>query len=277
MSTVRVAVPSKGRLRDAVLLLLEHAGYQLPGLSGAGSVAAVDGIEFVEMRPRDAGSWLAAGRLDAAFVSTDIVLEESLDDLDRTPLGMARSDLVVASRASDGRTDVRDLAGAVVATHLPGLTRRWFERHDIGASVIPMGGSLEGVCAAGLADAVVDLRETGTSLALNRLRALAVIEHCQAELVAQTDLPDLSLRLGAALDARQHRYLMLHLDPDRVGELRQVFPGLAAPTVLPLAGREDLVAVHLVVESASLFRRLSELRGLGASGVVALAPDALLR
>lgn len=277
MTSVRVAVPSKGRLRDAVFLLLEHAGYQLAGLSGAGSTATVEDIEFIEMRPRDAGSWLASGRLDAAFVSTDIVLEEGLDDLERTPLGVARSVLVVASRENDGRTTAAHLAGAAVATHLPATTRRWFERQGIEATVIPMGGSLEGVCAAGLADAVVDLRETGTSLARNRLRVLAEIEPCQAELVAQTSLPDLSLRLGAALDARQHRYLMLHLDPDRVGELRQVFPGLAAPTVLPLAGREDLVAVHLVVESASLFRRLSELRGLGASGVVALAPDALLR
>lgn len=70
MTSVRVAVPSKGRLRDAVLLLLDHAGYQLSGLSGAGSTATVENIEFIEMRPRDAGSWLASGRLDAAFVST---------------------------------------------------------------------------------------------------------------------------------------------------------------------------------------------------------------
>lgn len=273
----RVAVPSKGRLRDSVLLLLDHAGYATSGFRGSGATAVVEDIEFIEMRPRDAGSWLAAGRLDAAFVSTDIVLEESLEELDRTPLGFARSDLIVASRDDDGRRSVDELAGATVATHLPGATSRWFASHGIDVQVVTMGGALEGVCAAGLADAVVDLRETGTSLAQNRLRVLAEMERCQAELVTTGDrLGDLAVRLEAALSARRHRYLMAHLPPDRVGGLAEIFPGLAAPTVLPLAGRDDLVAVHLVVEAAALFRRLGELRALGASGIVALPPDALL-
>jgi len=278
----RVAIPSKGRLRDAVLVLLEHAGYSVAGLSGggAGATATVDGIEFIEMRPRDAGSWLAAGRLDAAFVSTDIVLEESLDDLHRTRLGFARSDLVVASREDDGRSGSSDLAGATVATHLPNATAGWFASQGVDVRVVTMGGALEGVCAAGLADAVVDLRETGTSLARNRLRVLAEIERCEAEFVtAAVDdvLDDLEVRLSAALHARRQRYVMLHLPPGEVDGLARIFPGLAAPTVLPLAGRDDLVAIHLVVEAKELFRRLGELRALGASGIVALPPDAVLR
>ena len=273
----RVAVPSKGRLRDAVLMLLDHAGYATSGFKGSGATAVVEDVEFIEMRPRDAGSWLAAGRLDAAFVSTDIVLEEALESLGRTPLGFARSDLIVASRDDDGRTSVDDLAGATVATHLPGATARWFAGRGIDVQVVTMGGSLEGVCAAGLADAVVDLRETGTSLAQNRLRVLGELARCEAELVTTGDrLGDLGVRLEAALAARRHRYLMAHLPPERLDGLAALFPGLAAPTVLPLAGRSDLVAVHLVVDAGELFRRLGDLRALGASGIVALPPDALL-
>ncbi len=141
-----------------------------------------------------------------------------------------------------------------------------------------MGGSLEGVCAAGLADAVVDLRDTGKSLERNRMRVLAEIARCEAEFVVASDgVDELSLRLHAALDARRHRYVMLHLAPDRIGGLAKVFPGLAAPTVLPLSGREDLVAVHLVVEAETLYRQLAQLRALGATGIVALPPDALVR
>lgn len=275
---LRVAIPSKGRLRESVLLLLDHAGFATSGFRGSGATATVEGIEFIEMRPRDAGSWLAAGRLDAAFLSTDIVLEEQLEDLRRTPLAFARSDLVVASRDDDGRSAAADLDGATVATHLPGATARWFAAQGVEVRVVTMGGALEGVCAAGLADAVVDLRETGTSLTQNRLRVLALIEPCQAEFVATADvLGDLGVRLHAALDARRHRYLMLHLAPDRIDGLASVFPGLAAPTVLPLAGRDDLVAVHLVVDAHALFQRLGDLQALGASGIVALPPDALLQ
>jgi ATP phosphoribosyltransferase len=275
--TPRVAVPSKGRLRDAVLLLLGHAGFATSSFRGVGATATIEGVEFIEMRPRDAGSWLAAGRLDAAFISTDIVLEESLGNLRRVKLGFARSDLVVASREDDGRRSASDLAGAAIATHLPTVTAKWFASQGVDVQIVTMGGALEGVCASGLADAIVDNRETGTSLAQNRLRVLAEVESCEAEFVGAGDgLDDLRLRIDAALNARTHRYLMLHVAPDRIAGLATIFPGLAAPTVLPLAGRDDLVAVHLVVEVQQLFQRLGDLRDLGASGIVALPPDALL-
>ncbi len=167
----------------------------------------------------------------------------------------------------------------MVATHLPVVTERFFDGKGIDVTVVAMGGSLEGVCAAGLADAIVDLRETGTSLRTNRLRVLEVLQRCQALFVRSGDsvaLDDLSLRLEAVLAARRHRYVMLHVARERLDALRDVFPGLAAPTVLPLAGREDLVAVHFVVGDTDLWERLGDLRSLGATGIVALQPQALL-
>jgi ATP phosphoribosyltransferase len=274
-----VAVPSRGRLRDDCLALLSNAGYATSMLHGGGSIAAIEGLEFIEMRPRDAAAALAAGQLDAAFLATDIVAEHALEDLPALPLGFSRSDLVVASRDDDGRRDAADLHGTVVATHLPVVTEAFFAAKGIAVTVVAMGGSLEGVCAAGLADAIVDLRETGTSLMTNRLRVLEVIRDCQALYVRRretADLDALSLRLEAVLAARRHRYVMLHVARANLDALRSVFPGLAAPTVLPLAGREDLVAVHFVVRSEELWTRLGDLRELGATGIVALEPQALL-
>jgi ATP phosphoribosyltransferase len=276
--TVRIGVPSRGRLRDSVLGLLEQAGFPAAAFHGAGSRVTVAGIEFIEMRPRDAGAWLAAGKITGAFISTDIMLEEGLQQLEALPLGTARSDLIVASRQDDGRTRLTDLTGATVATHLPRATARWFAEAGVQVSVVPMGGALEGVCAAGLADAIADLRETGSSLARNQLRVLGVIASCEALFVHHQDdaLAEVTLRLGAALEARGQRYVMLHLPPDRIGDLTAIFTGLAAPTVLPLAGRTDLVAIHLVVSAPAFWAQLAKLRELGASGIVALRPDALL-
>jgi ATP phosphoribosyltransferase len=147
-------------------------------------------------------------------------------------------------------------------------------------SIIPMGGALEGVCAAGLADAIVDLHETGTSLARNGLRILERVRACQGLFVAHPDqaegIADLLIRLQAALAARGRRYLLAHLPPGRIGELTELFAGLASPTVLPLAGRDDMVAVHLVIEESSLWTQLRALRGIGASGIVAMPVDAIL-
>lgn len=278
--TPRIAVPSKGRLRESCLDLLSHAGYAVSRFAGRGASALVEDIEFIEMRPRDAAAWVHAGRLDAAFISTDTALENEIEDWPATDLGFSHSDLVLACRESHGAASVRDLDGATVATHLPRFTERWFADKGVKAEVVPMGGALEGVCATGMADAIVDLRETGNSLRQNRLKVVEEIASCQAIFVTRPDPGDeiagVLLRLRAALDARQTQYLLLHIPPDKIDSLTTVFAGLASPTILPLAGRDDLVAAHLVVKRDNLWRRLGELRALGATGIVALPTDAIL-
>ncbi len=173
-------------------------------------------LAFIEMRPRDAAAALEAGTVDGAFVATDIAMEHDLEDLARLPLGSARSSLVLAVRDDGGVHQLADLAGGVVATHMPNLTARFLADAGVEARVLPMGGSLEGLCAAGLADAIVDNTETGTSLRQNNLSVLATIAECEAEFVHRADLPvlaDLELRIQAALGARAHRYVMLHIPP----------------------------------------------------------------
>ncbi len=280
LTTPTVAVPSKGRLREQVLDLLSHAGYSTRAFSRADASATVEQIDFIEMRPRDAAAWLRAGRLSAAFISTDTALENEVETWEHLDLGFARSDLVVACRESATFQTMADLDGTTIATHLPQWTRRWLDLEGIAANVVTMGGSLEGVCAAGMADAIVDLRETGGSLIRNRLRVLAQGHSCEARFSWAADAAEpirgLTLRLEAALEASATQYLMLHIHPDRVDGLSEVFPGLAAPTVLPLAGRTDLVAAHLVVKRSELWSRLSSLRELGATGIVALPTGAIL-
>ncbi len=278
-SRLRVAVPSKGRLRDQTIELLRQAGYRVS--SGLNASNLTEGIEFIEMRPRDAAAWLRAGRLDAAFISTDTALENEIEDWPTVALGFARSDLVVACREGEAWTDAEALSGKTVATHLPAWTTRFFEARGIDATVVSMGGALEGVCAVGLADAIVDLRETGGSLVRNRLRVLEEVQTCQATFVTAPEAnPDaialMSLRISAALNARLTQYVMLHIDADRVEDLSKVFHGLDSPTVLPLSGRDDRVAAHMVVEKNDLWRRLQELRDLGATDIVALPTDAIL-
>lgn len=279
--TTRVAVPSKGRLRESVLDLLGHAGYSVSrfGNSGASAVV-VDDIEFIEMRPRDAAAWLAAGRLDAGFISTDTALETGIEDWPHIDLGFSRSDLVLACRVDAPYSSAADLAGKTIATHLPNWTRRWFADMGIEVDVVPMGGSLEGICARGMADAIVDLRETGLSLIRNSLHAIEKPHACQAVLaMADADHPAISamaLRIQAARAAKNHQYVVLHIEAEKVDQLADVFPGLAAPTIVPLAGHDDMVAAHLVVTRTELWARLADLRAIGASGIVALPTDAIV-
>lgn len=279
-SNTRIAIPSKGRLRESVLELLAHAGYSRRSFDRMNASALVEDIEFIEMRPRDAAAWLAQGKLDAAFISTDTAIENKIEDWPSADLGFSRSDLIIAVKDDSPFQTVADLEGRTVATHLPCVTERWLEAEGVNATVVNMGGSLEGICAVGLADAIVDLRETGGSLQRNRLRVLAEGESCQATFSwaenASEQIAKLNVRIQAAIQARQTQYVMLHVPKDKVEQLGSVFPGLAAPTILPLAGRDDLVAAHIVVKKSALWSRFSELEAIGATGIVALNTDAIL-
>jgi ATP phosphoribosyltransferase len=278
--TPRIALPSRGRLRDGCLALLDRAGYPVGMFRGSGSRATVGGIEYIEMRPRDAAAWLAAGQLDGAFISTDNAREHDVADWPSVALGFSRSDLVVACRDDAGFGGPDDLDGSTVATHLPALTRHWAQGRNLDITIVAMAGSLEGVCAAGLADAIVDLRETGTSLARNRLRVVAELGSCEAIFSHRVDpapaVDDLLLRIEAAMAADKMQYVVMHIEKARLGGLRDLFPGLESPTVMPLDGRDDLVAAHIVVDRAALWERLGELRALGATGIVAVPTDAIV-
>ena len=222
----------------------------------------------------------AQGKLDAAFISTDTALENGIEDWPSIDLGFSGSDLIVAVKNDSPFQTLSDLSGQTVATHLPSWTKRWLTNEGVDATVVNMGGSLEGVCAVGLADAIVDLRETGGSLQRNGLRVLAEGETCQATLSwGDPDCPviaELNLRINAAIQARQTQYVMLHVPKEKLSELSNVFPGLAAPTILPLAGRDDLVAAHIVVKKKNLWSKLGELQAIGATGIVALNTDAIV-
>ncbi|MGK0227093.1 MAG: ATP phosphoribosyltransferase, partial [Thermoproteota archaeon] len=137
-----------------------------------------------------------------------------------------------------------------------------------------------GVCALGLADAIVDLRQTGNSLALNNLHTLEVLVRCQAILAWNSNVAEelewVTARIQAAVEGRKAQYLIFHLPTDQVSNLGQAFEGLESPTVLPLDGHDDLVAVHVVVKTSEMWSHLADLRTLGASGVVALPVHALM-
>ena len=277
---MRIAIPSKGRLRDSVLELLAHAGYSSRAFKHKNASAEINNIEFIEMRPRDAAAWLSEGRLDAAFISTGTALENNIEDWPSMNLDFSKSDLIIAVKEDSSFETMADLAGATVATHLPCWTERWLEQASVDAKVVHMGGSLEGVCAVGLADAIVDLRETGGSLQRNRLRVLEEGMSCQATFSwsanADEALAPMRLRLEAALNARQTQYVMLHIPKDKLDDLSELLGGLASPTVLPLAGRDDIVAAHIVVKRKVLWGNLTSLRKLGATDIVALNTDAIV-
>lgn len=273
-----VAFPTSGRLRDGSIELLASAGYRGIATS-AGALVGAGTFSFIGMRPRDAAAALASGQLHGAFVSADIADEARLADLAQMRLGFAQSTLILAVPVDSGFRSVADLQGATIGTHLPRLATDYLRRSGVAAEVIAFGGSLEGLCAAGLVDAIVDLSASGQSLVRNGLRVLSSIQECEAMFVWDANckaLEPLLIRLRAAMDGAGSHYVMLHIAASAVERLTEIVHGLATPTLIPLDGAHSMVAAHLVIGSEQFWASLPALRAVGATGIVAVPIAALV-
>jgi len=194
-------------------------------------------------------------------------VEEVLD------LGYGRCRLVLAA-PEDGDIDaVADLEGRTVATEFPHITREFFAERAVDPEIIEVSGATELTPHAGMADAIVDITSTGTTLEVNRLAVVEEVLASSARLFARSDVLEdakteqVRTALQSVLDAEGKRYLMMNVPEDRLDEVCEALPGMDAPTVMDIAGR-DSVAVHTVVDERDLYGVIDDVRKRGASDVL---------
>ncbi len=192
--------------------------------------------------------------------------------------GRCRLDAAVPSDAPAQR--IADLAGCRVATSHPATATRFFRDRDIAVEIVPLSGAVEVAPRMGLADAIVDLVSTGSTLLVNGLRSVGTLLSSQAILVAGkgADGPadEVVTMLRAVVDGRERRYVMMNAPLDRLAEIEALLPGLGSPSVVPLA-RGDMVAVHAVVGADEMWGLLGRLRAAGASGILVLPIELLIQ
>jgi ATP phosphoribosyltransferase len=174
-------------------------------------------------------------------------------------------------------TSVDDLAGLRVATSHPNAARAYFAGVGVAVDVIPLSGAVEVAPNLGLADAIVDLVSTGSTLAMNGLRPIADVLASEAILVAQpasasqrtAEVSAVDAMLASVIAARGRKYLMMNAPLAHLAELRSLLPGLGSPSVIPLA-QEGMIAIHSVVGANDVWALLPRLKAAGASGILVL-------
>jgi ATP phosphoribosyltransferase len=277
---LRVAVPNKGVLSEPAADMLAECGYRQR--RNAKDLAVYDpdnDTEFFYLRPRDIAVYVASGTLDVGITGRDMLLETAPAHGDGTavevmPLGFGRSSFRFAAPVESGLTSVEQLAGKRIATAYPGLLQRHLEATGTQAAVVRLEGAVETACRLGVADAVCDVVETGTTL---RQAGLAVLGDpvltSEAILIGRADAADvpavaqLRRRLRGVLVARQ--YVMLDYDcPDELLEkATAITPGLEGPTVSRLQ-TPGWSAVRAMVPQGDTNRLMDELWELGARAIL---------
>ena len=276
-----VAVPSKGRMSPPALELLAAAGLRFEAGDRALHVPCQNApVDLLLLRPHDIPEYVQDGVVHLGITGANLVAEAQADVVQLSELGFARCTLEAAVPAAAPQQEIRDLAGLRVATAYPVSTRAALAALGVEAELVPVSGSVEAAPRLGLSDAIVDLVSTGSTASVNGLRRIGRLLGSEAVLIgnrsAKGELVErLQLMLEGVVAARNRRYVMLNASEEDLPAIRELLPGMGAPSVLPLA-EPGQIAVHAAVEVDDIWELLPPLKAAGASSILVVPVERLI-
>jgi ATP phosphoribosyltransferase len=283
---LRLAIPNKGRLNDDTRSLLADAGLEIRAASDRALVASLGGeFEAIFVRAQDIPELVADGSADAGITGWDLVQESNRRLESMLDLGFGRCRLVVAARDESGIRSVDELVdGTRVATVFPRVTARFFAERGKGVTLVPVSGAVEVAPHLGIADVILDLTSSGSTLRVNGLREIATVLESTAQLVVARDaradrragLEELVGALRSVLAARDQRYVMANVPRAKLDEVRKILPGISGPTVIDVLNGGEKVAVHAVCPAQGIYRTVNALKGIGGEGILVTRIERLL-
>ncbi len=281
---MRIAVPNKGRLHDPALNLLERAGLHVEnGADRKLYAATVDpDVTILYVRTADIPEYIADGAADLGITGLDQIREAEVEKVvPMLDLEFGRCRLVLAAPEDSDIHDVTDLADGTVATEFPNIARAFFAERDLEPDIVEVSGATELTPHVEIADAIIDITSTGTTLRMNRLRIVDEVLQSSVHLFAREDTADdaktrqITTALESVLAAEDKRYLMMNVPEDRLEAIQEVLPGLGGPTVMDIAGSE-MVAVHVVVDEQDVFEATTAVKEHGASDILVTEIERLI-
>ncbi|SEA89752.1 ATP phosphoribosyltransferase [Alkalimonas amylolytica] len=294
-SRLRIAMQKSGRLSQESQALLGSCGLKI-NLREQRLIAHVENmaIDILRVRDDDIPGLVMDGVCDLGIVGENVLEEESLQrQLDNEPcdyavlsrLNFGGCRLSIAVQQESAYDGPASLNGKTIATTYPRLLNRYLKQQGVQARIVTLKGSVEVAPRAGLADAICDLVSTGATLEANGLKEVEVIYRSKAVLIQRKDLADaaqlklintLMPRINAVMQANESKYIMLHAPKARLDDIIALLPGAENPTLLPLAGNDDQMAVHVVSSETLFWETMEQLKSLGASSILVLPIEKMM-
>jgi ATP phosphoribosyltransferase len=285
---LRIAVQKSGRLADKSLELIEASGFRV--IKGANELYyRVENapIDLLRVRDDDIPTFVSDGVADFGIVGRNVLEERYGGDrpVEVMPLGFGRCELKIAAPVGAEWDGVHSLQGKRIATSYPAILSRFLKSADVDAEIVTMRGAVEVAPRLGLAHAICDLVSTGATLETNGLVAVEKVLASEAVLVRSPKLRNERLaataesvieRIRGVSASRGAKYVMMNAPRARLADITRLLPGADAPTVTPLAGRDDAVAVHAVCQESVFWETLEKLKAAGASAILVLPIEKMM-
>ncbi|MEI6046681.1 MAG: ATP phosphoribosyltransferase [Chloroflexota bacterium] len=283
---LRLAIQKEGRLTEQTLSLLHSVGLEFESYKQRlFSTCYNFELDILYSRDDDIPEYIASGTADLGVVGQNLIFEEGVDLAELLPIGFGHCSLVVAVPKESGITEVKQLAGKKIATSYPKSAQKFLSSQGIAADIITLSGSVELAPHLGVAQGIVEITATGSSLILNDLVAIETILNSEAVIAANRDslahpykarnIERLMVRIKSALLARQSKYIVMNAPKVALARILEIVPGLKSPTIVPLAD-PDWVAVHTVINEDVFWDVIEQLREAGAGGILVVPIEKLL-
>jgi ATP phosphoribosyltransferase len=278
---LRIAIPNKGRLNEDALRLLQAIGLKVRGTGSRTLVASAGGgrYQILFARAQDIPEFVDIGASDLGITGLDLVAEYGRPVPRLLDLDFGRCRLIAAAPEGSPIRSLDDLPpNARVATAFPRLAAEFFARRKKKVKVIPVSGAAEITPSIGVADLIVDLMESGSTLRQNHLALLDVLLDSWAVLIGndgarrkrKAEVEEFVSAVRSVIEARARRYLMANVPRRSLAKVRALLPGISGPTVMNLLGRPGWVALHAVTEEDRINGLIPALRKLKAEGILVL-------
>ncbi len=288
---LRIAVQKNGRLAERSLELMREAGLRV--MKGANDLLyRIENhpIDVLRVRDDDITTFVADGVCDLGVIGLNVLEEHAARRNGARPevvmpLGFGRCALKIAVPAETPWARPQDLEGMRIATSYPGVLDGWLRARGIAAEVVELHGAVEVAPRLRVAGAICDLVSTGATLEANGLKAVETVLDSEAVLVRaprgvparHQHLADILVdRLQGVVASQGTKYIMLNAPRGALDEITRLLPGAGSPTITPLAGDRDAVAVHAVCQENVFWETLERLKGAGASAILVLPIEKMM-
>lgn len=287
---IRIAIPNKGRLYEPTISIFKDAG--LPVSGGAESrklfAQTIDpDIQILFARAADIPEYVQDGAADVGITGLDLITERGAKVETLLDLKFGKASLVLAVPEDSNFQKAQDLEGKKIATEFPEITSQYFKKLGVNVEVIKVSGACEMTPHVGIADAIVDISSSGTTLMINRLKAIDSVFSSTVYLIANKEslraknkILDIKTALESVLNAKQRRYLMMNVPEASLKAVKEVLPGMSGPTVMKvepskLSG-ETILAVHAVVDADLIFTIVNKLKKVGAKDILVVPIERIM-
>lgn len=277
--TLRFGVPNKGRLNERTIELLTKAGLDLGEDIGRKLYVKVrnQDLEIMFVRAQDIPEFIARGAIDVGITGLDQLAESGHDLKNVLNLQFGYCRLAVAVPEASPVRCVEDIPnGSRIATSFPKITKRYFDSIGKDVSVIVVSGAAEIMPYLGISDYIVDLVSSGSTLRMNHLVDVGTLVESQAAVITSEaaisehwdEIEEVINSIDSVIAAEKSKYIMADVPKDRLADVERILPGIGGPTVLEIAGNKEYVAVHAVIASDAIYHAITELKKIGAKGIL---------